>query len=432
MPKIIPFRGVLYNQNKIRALAEVVTPPYDIISSHQQKKYYRRNKYNIIRLILGREYLRDNERNNKYTRAAKFLNNWLKKGVLKKDRKPSIYIYSQQYYHKGEKRTRLGFIALMRIENFNKSSVLPHEDTFVKPKQDRLNLLRKTKANLSPIFSIFSDYKGKVTPLLKKYYRQSQPCINFELEKVTHKLWRLTDKLIIDKITKEMKNKQIFIADGHHRYEAAMEFYNEMRKRLSSETDRYSYIMVYFVASTQGGLTILPTHRLVKDLPRGLDKYRLKKRLSEYFKLTKFNNYVDILLNMEKEGRKHHLFGMYEGGDFYLLRLKNEKILDSIIGKERPKEWKKLEVVILHRLIFDEILCLKEGRQEKIGYTRDAPFAIKMVDSGNYRIAFFVNPMKISQLTAIAGSGMRMPHKSTYFYPKVVSGLVINKFDCAK
>ena len=462
MPEIIPFRGILYNQNKIKRLTKVVTPPYDVISLQQQKKYYRRNKYNIIRLILGKEHLQDNEKNNKYTRAARFLNNWLKEGILKKDKKPSIYIYHQQYDYQKEKRTRLGFIALMRIENFDKSSILPHEDTFVESKNDRLNLLREAKANLSPIFSLFSDDEGRVSALLKKYYSQNQPCVNFEEEKVTHRLWRLSDKLTIDKITKEMRDKQIFIADGHHRYEAAMEFCNEMRNKLSPQIcpkgkfkqgdsphaqvwmkysakpmgvttkhRKYNYVMVYFVPSAQRGLTILPTHRLIEDFPRGVDRKRLKEKLGEYFKLIRFDNCADMLLSMEKEAGKSHLFGMYEGEDFYLLRLKNEKILDNVIGKERPRQWKKLDVVILHSLILEQILCFK-GKQRKIGYIQDAYFAKASVDSGKYKLAFFLNPTKISQLTAIAGRGMRMPQKSTYFYPKVVSGLVINKFDNAE
>lgn len=428
MPEIIPFKGILYNKNEIKMFAKVVTPPYDIISSEQQKRYYRQSQYSIIRLILGKTNLGDNKKNNKYTRAAVFLDNWLKKGVLKRDRKPSIYLYSQQYHHGAEEKIRWGFIALMKIENFDKSSIFPHEEIMLGPKQDRLNLLKGVKANLSPIFSLFSDPRGRITALIKKHCKRNQPCINFEQEQVIHKLWRISDKMTINKITEDVRNKQIFIADGHHRYEAAMEFYNEMRERGARGSDKYNYVMVYFTASDKAGPTILPIHRLIKVLASKMDKDKLKKRLDKYFERTQFNNYSDMVLSMEKAERKNHLFGMYEGKSFYLLKLRSKKILDSVIGREKPAQWKKLDVAILHSLILGKILSLKDGA-EKIGYTQDASFAIREVDSGRYGIAFFLNPTKINQLTAIAVRGMRMPQKSTYFYPKVVSGLVINKFD---
>lgn len=425
MPKIVPFKGILYNQNGMKMFAKAVTPPYDAISSEQQKMYYRQSQYNIIRLILGKTNIGDNENNNKYTRAAGFLNDWLKKGVLKRDRKPSIYLYSQQYRYGAENKMRWGFIALMKINNSDRSSILPHEEIMLGPKQDRLNLLEGVKANLSPIFSLFSDPGGKITALIKKYCKQSRPYINFEQEQVVHKLWRISDKMTINKITENMKNKQVFIADGHHRYQAAMEFYNQMRGRGVGRSDKYNYVMVYFTASSKAGLTILPTHRL---LTSKIGKDELKKRLDKYFKLTKFNNYLDVVLSMEKAERKNHLFGMYEGESFYLLRLRSKKISDNVIGRKKPLQWKKLDVAILHSLILGKILSLKNGA-EKIGYTQDASFAIREVDNGRYRMVFFLNPTKISQVTAIAEKGMKMPQKSTYFYPKVVSGLVINKFD---
>ena len=428
MARIKPFRGILYNLEKVN-MAKVATPPYDVISASMQNRFYQRDKHNIIRLILGKEEKSDTASNNKYTRAKVLLNKWLKQNVFIKDTKPSIYIYIQEYLHKGKKRTRIGFIALMKIEDPKESGILPHEYTLDKPKADRLNLITKTKANLSPIFSLFQDKENRINRMLKSFIKSKDPLFTVEREGVVHKLWKMNDKKTINKIKTYMVGKKIFIADGHHRYEVALTYRNKMRKVRNLNRD-VDYVMMYFSnLSERGNLTILSTHRVVKNIER-FDEKKIRKALKKYFYIVNADGIENCIECLEKksDNKKKHTFGMYLGKKiFYLLTLKEKYSINKLIESKKPHSLKKLDVTILHDLILNKILGVK-NTETSIKYIRNEKDAVKVIDKGDYEIAFFLRPTKVTDMKTIAEKGEMMPQKSTYFYPKLLTGLVINKF----
>jgi len=430
MAKILPFKGVLYNREKVKDFKSVVSPPYDVISHAMKEELYKASPYNIVRIILSRHSLKDNESDNKYTRACRFLEEWLKKGILKKDIKPAIYIYEQEYLHKGKPKKRAGFISLMRIEGPEKNLVLPHEYTFAKPKEDRLNLIRATGANTEPIFCIFQDNGNRVTNAIKQYAKKSQPVIAIRFEGIGNKIWRLTDPDIIEKIQKALDKKQVFIADGHHRYEVSLAFRNEMRKKLGlKEAGKFENLMVYFSSLTDGNLTILSTYRVIKNAGGGGWK-TIESKLQPYFKIEETKSKKTMFDALEKM-KTGYAFGMYfKNKKFYVLKLKDEAVLDKVIKEDKSREWRRLNVTVLHFLVLGHILHVDKfsSNDENILYTRDEDDAIHRVKSGECEMAFFQVPTKMSQVRNIASHGDRMPHKSTYFYPKPLSGLVMNKF----
>ena len=415
MARIKPFNGVLYNAKKVN-IANAVAPPYDVISPSMREELYKAGAHNIIRLILGKEEKSESPDNNKYSRAGKLLKDWLKTETFLKDEKPSLYVYSQEYLHKGRKRTRTGFIALMKIEDPKKSGVLPHEYTLAKPKKDRLNLIMHTRANLSPIFSLFQDGGNKVGSILKGFVKSNKPLFTVDREGVVHKFWRMEKKTLIEKIKIRMRDKKIFIADGHHRYEVALAYRNKMRKTKDFAKNA-DYVMMYFTNLSEkgGSLTVLSTHRAVK----GVEKFVSAEfyiRLKKYFKIIKARSIKKCIESLEKNTGEKHSFGMYAGkGKLYILT-----------SRKAPSP-KKLDVAFLHEFVIDKLLGVKNS-QNSIKYVRDAEAALSLVDTGDYQAAFFLRPTAVSDMKALAEKGEMMPQKSTYFYPKLLTGLVINKF----
>lgn len=429
MAIIRPFKGVLYNQKKV-SIQKVVAPPYDVISDDLQDRLYKKDRFNIIRLILGKTYPDDNETKNRYIRARETYQDWLKQGILLKDKAPSIYIYIQQYEYEGKRRTRYGFISRMRIEDPKASRVLPHEYTSSKPKMDRLNLIRVVKANLSPIFSIFEDPDHRVLNLIREIVCNSDPIINIAVDGIRHKVWGVTARTKIMRFQDLMLDRQIFIADGHHRYEVALTYRNERLKNDSSkDKDKkpYNYVMMFFCPVSDDGLTILATHRILKRIH--MDTNNILKSLGRYFYITKGLTKEKMLKMISSPSNREYIFGMQiKRMGFYLLRLKDEKVLDKHIEMDKSEVWRRLNVSILHKFILRDIMSLKdpEDKDKNIIYTRDAEFAVSEVETGDCQIAFFLPPTKVSEVIDVATSGDRMPYKSTFFYPKLLSGLVIS------
>ncbi len=392
MAEIIPFRGIRYNKLN---LAKVVTPPYDVISNEERDRYYSAHKNNVIRLILGKEFPGDNSKNNRYTRAGEYLESWIKSGVLKQDTESSIYVYEQEYYYRGEKKRLRGFIALVRIEG---GVILPHEETLSKSVSDRLKLMRATNANLCPIYVLYSDPNKILEPALKV---KQKPAVDIKFDGIRHRVWKVSDAEIIKKIKENMKDKKLFIADGHHRYKTAIAFRNAMRRKKSC--GMHDYVMTFLANMDSGGITILAAHRLVRASNIQLVK--------QYFDVEVLNKRSML----EKMRSNKHTFGMYCGRkQYYLLTLKHEKILDEVI----KEKWKRLDVIILHTLLL---------KHAEVEYVIDAEKAIQLVDEGKYQIAFFLNPTKVEQVKEVALAKEKMPGKATYFYPKLLTGLVMNK-----
>lgn len=426
MAHIKPFKGITYNLSKIGDLKAVVAPPYDVISPTLQDYFYGLSHYNIIRLILGKDFKNDTARNNKYTRSYKFLNKWLKKKVLLKDKKPCFYIYRQIYLHKGKKCKRTGFFSLMKVEDPYKSNVLPHEYTLDKPKIDRLNLIKQVKSNLSPIFALYYDKKSSISKMLQNYIKENTSVANIDLEGVTHQLWKVFNAKTITRIKHAMRKKRVVIADGHHRYEVALTYRNLMRRKKNYNRN-VNYVMMYFTNLKEtGNVTILSTHRLLRDIG-ALDKKTLKERVEPFFDISNFKNLGTMLKTLEQDNMQPR-FGIYLKDEGYLLiSLKKKVNVSKIIESNRSLQWKRLDVIVLHNFVIKDLLCLKDC-EDNVKYVREPEHVVRLVNAGSYNIAFFLNPTKAKQVREVAERGDIMPQKSTYFYPKLLTGLVINKF----
>ncbi|MBM3246040.1 MAG: DUF1015 domain-containing protein [Candidatus Omnitrophica bacterium] len=428
MAKVKPFRAVTYNQEKAADLSGVVCPPYDVISPARQQYYHSLSPYNFLHILLAKDIPGED----KYRRAENYFKDWLKNKILVQEKSPAIYFYSQEYKVRGEKKTRFGFIGLLHLQDDN-SSVFRHEHTRLEPKEDRLRLLKAVKANLSPIFVLCDDKKRVISGLHQKHIQGKDPFINLtDDEKVVHKLWRIDSGDILEKIQANMQDEDIFIADGHHRYEVACAYRDEMKKKLGRITgeEDFNYILTYFTNIDSRGLTILPIHRLVR-LNAELDEESFLAGLRDYFDIDEIEDKTRFFFLMEKAGFAEHVLGMYKNKKYRLLRLKNVKILDKLIA-DKPKAYRSLDVCILNYLILKNILgfdTLSAETKQNITFTPHADELIEKVDGEAGYIAFFLNPVKVRQIMSVAMLGERMPPKSTYFYPKVLSGLVVNKHE---
>lgn len=425
MPSIRPFKAIIYNKKKIKNMLKVVAPPYDIIPPDMQDELYKIHENNVVRLILGKIKKSDTEADNRYTRAASDFRSWLKENILIEESVSAIYIYTQTYRYDGKRIDRIGFISLMELDLEDKK-VLPHEKTLKAPKEDRLRLMRAVKANLSPIFMLYEDAKHKVNNILKGYSKKTEPFIDVNIDSVRHRVWALTDKDAIKKIEGVMNKKDIFIADGHHRYETSKNYARELIERGAPQSliDNSRFFMAYFVPIEEKSLLIMPTHRLIKDA-RGLSKEEIIEKLSKYFIVEKLPTAKKLLAYLS-ELRASHAFGMYLGENgHYALKLKDFNKAKTFMG-EGSADWKSLDVSILHLFILQYVLGISD-EDDNIEFVKDPDEAFKGIDKGGARIAFFLNPTKVTQVKRIAEHGEKMPRKATYFYPKPLSGLVIRK-----
>lgn len=433
MATIIPFKGVRYNQAKAGVLDDVITPPYDVIDAAAQNRFYEKNQFNVIRLELGKTFPEDNETNNRYTRAAATFRDWLARGVLFHDEKPSLYLYEQEFTARGEKKVRSGFIAGVQANDYSKGEVLPHEETLPKHKADRLNMMKTTLANFSPIFGLYADKEHRVEDLLNAARGGRQPDMEVtEDNGVINRLWVISDEATVESVVKAMADKKVFIADGHHRYETAVTFGQEMT---AQGKPGYNYLMVALVNLYNEGLVVFPTHRLVNNV-KGLDVPKLLTDLHKDFEvegLAAGTGLDDFIARLEEKGASAHAFGLYTPEKkFYLLTLKSEVILDQLPLENRSAAWRRLDVSILHTLILEDLLGIgskQRADESNLTYVRDEDVALASVDNGSAQLAFFMNATKVEEVTDIASGGEKMPQKSTFFYPKVVTGMVINDYE---
>ncbi|RJO63954.1 MAG: DUF1015 domain-containing protein [Candidatus Omnitrophota bacterium] len=424
MTEIKPFRAIVYNQEVIKELSKVVCPPYDVISQAKQNYYHGLSPYNFIHILFGKDVPDED----KYRRAAELFQKWQKEKILVQEEKPCVYFYSQQYRIRGEKKTRFGLIAAMSLDE-KRSSVYGHEHTRVEPKTDRLHLLRKVKANLSPIFVLFSD-KKRVIQKCCDYVQDKEPFIEVgDDEKTVHRVWRIESDSLLEKIRQAMRTEDFFIADGHHRYEVARAYREEMLKKHEPQNQEgeFNYLLSYFTNVESHGLSILPIHRLI-TLSQKIEPQEMLQGLREYFHLEEIKDKARFFFLLQKAGNTEHVVGMYLAHTFHLLRLKNIKILDRLM-LEKPVEYRRLDVSILNNIIFNQILSFSPEEKEKITYGIDPDEFIQTADEGKRNVAFFLNPVKVQQIIAVALKGEKMPPKSTYFYPKVLSGLLVHTLE---
>ena len=426
MTEIKAFKALVYNPGKICDFNQVVCPPYDVISPEAQEVYHKRSCYNLIHVLLAK----DLPGQDKYKVARETFQDWLKNDVLIPDNSEAIYFYSQQYNINGEKRTRLGFISLLKLGDNKAGGAFGHENTHLEAKEDRLRLIKLIKANLSPIFVIFLDKKRIIQRVFRNYIPKQEAFIEvLDDEKTVHKLWRITDAGLIKNIQQSMLNENMFIADGHHRYEVACAYRDLVRQNSSgfSGDEPFNFVLSYFTNTDPRGLCILPIHRLFKP-ERQFTAEELRLELADSFDISEVKDRTRFFFLLQKAGFNGHLIGMYRQKRCWLLRLKNVRILDKLIA-DKPKEYRWLDAAILNYLIFKNIFGLDPDNLKGLTYSPQAGQFIKEADEDHAKIAFFLNPVKIEQIMAVALTGSKMPPKSTYFYPKVLSGLVINKIN---
>lgn len=441
MATIAPFPGIRYNPEKAANLADVVTPPYDVIDAAAQDRYYNKHPYNIIRLEYGKTFNSDTDNDNRYTRAAADYKNWLKNNILQTDEKPALYLYEQEFTVDGIRRVRSGFICAVKIEPYEKGIVLPHEETLPKHKADRLSLMRACRANFSPIFSLYADKEQSVTSALKKQAAATPESAFTDEYGDNHRLWLITDPAVIKQVSEIMSEKRIFIADGHHRYETAMNYKLELEKEEPGrKSPSYDFVMMTLVNLYDPGLVVLPTHRLVKNVA-GEVVDSLIGKLENYLSLDEFDkgsapkNIKRFLTDLAEKGRDssgqslhRHVFGIYLNKRLYFASLKSEEALPSLMRTVKSPQWMGLDVSVLHSLIIEKYLGIDEQLRatgDHITYTREEEGALAAVDRGEYQLCFFLNPTLVEEVTGVAANGEKMPQKSTFFYPKLITGLVI-------
>jgi uncharacterized protein (DUF1015 family) len=434
--EIKPFKAYRFNEAVVGSAGNCIAPPYDVIDADQRERLYTKSKYNIVQITKGKTGPSDNPGNNQYTRAAALLGEWLSAGVLKRDTAEAIYGYVQDFKIAGIKAQRLGFISLGKLEELGKG-VRPHEHTLQEPKIDRLNLRRATKAAFGVVFMLYQDDE-QIAEKIVQTASKKKTLLDFTDElKVRHRLFAVTDNNDIDALAKMMSAKICIIADGHHRYETALAYYKE------TADPSAQFVMAAFVNSKQKGLLILATHRLIQNV-ENFNARKLIADLQKDFDVTAFafdnekskkqarKNMLDKMRTEFEAGK--NAFGIYAAnGAFYVAVLKDRRLMDEAAPR-MSDAWKALDVAVLHKLIIERHLGINEkGLAEgaNIEYVKDTGEAIddsiSQVDKGAKQAAFFVNPTTMEQIEAVTATGERMPQKSTFFFPKIYTGLVINK-----
>jgi uncharacterized protein (DUF1015 family) len=429
MPEIRPFRGVRYDLAKVGALTDVVAPPYDVIGPDLQDQLYNASPYNIIRLELNKEETSDNADSNRYTRAAKFLKDWTREGVLDADPHPTLYVYHQTFEVEGKTHTRRGFFARVRLEAFGEGKIYPHEQTLSGPKADRLNLFTATKYNLSPVFGLYPDEANEVLAAAEHGIRDKTPLEATDHLGVVSRLWPVTDQATHTTVQGLMSNKPIFIADGHHRYETGVNYRNQLitEGKLTGSDDPANFTMMMLVGMSDPGLLILPTHRLVKGLA-GLTSEELIKLLSEDFEVNQIGHGPAAAKatweEIEMSGDQDILgFGTVTDDTWITARLRSDTKMDSLTP-EHSAEWRSLGVSILHELVLTSLLGARGTASCTYVHLMDE--VLESVAAHGCDLACLVPPAGMEHVESIASNLEKMPPKSTYFYPKLLSGLVLN------
>ncbi len=447
MAHIVPFRALRYDPQRVNPSA-VVTQPYDKITAQLQERYYAASPYNLVRLILGKHETSDDDRQNVYSRAATFFSDWRRQGIFLQDPQPSLYVYSQRFTVPGTSSTaeRRGFIALGRVEDYASGVVFRHEQTLAKPKADRLQLLRATRSHFGQIFMLYND-TGEIDSLLAQ---TSAPTTEVTDEYgVLHRAWRVSDSALIELVRGKMRDKKLIIADGHHRYETALNYRNERRaaaqpvgaprersggillRTMETEEAPYELVMMTFVNMNSPGLVILPTHRVVHSLS-SFSPETFRSAARAYFNVEEVDPAVDaarVTAILREAG--HVGTALIAATPTQVFLLHTPKAPDSLFPGLSIRQ-QSLDVVQLHKVLLENVLGLSQESirdQQNLAYIRDAAEALGTVRAGKANVAFLMNPCRITQVRDIAFAGEVLPQKSTDFYPKLLSGLTIYALD---
>ncbi|HHX74996.1 MAG TPA: DUF1015 domain-containing protein [Firmicutes bacterium] len=436
MAKIVPIRGIRYNTAKAGSPERLITPPYDVIDAEGQKEYYAKSPYNIIRLEYGEVREHDDATDNRYTRARGFFTSWLREGILLPEEKPAVYFYEQEFQAEGRRFVRNGLFAGVGLEEYASGMILPHEETLSKAKADRLELMRHCEANFSPIFGLYDD-PGLVMEALAAQYKKKQPALAFSDENgESHRLWVVSDEDALQRIKTFFAGHKIYLADGHHRYETALAFSREQK---AAGRDNFDFCLMVLVNLHDPGLVIFPTHRLLKNVA-GFEPESFLNSLREIFTVETVaaGTGRDILplefTLLQKYMAGYNAYLLYLGDNrFVRLRIprRPEHPVMRKLYPAHSAQWRTLDVAVLQGLVLESILGIgSEARAggDNLTYTRNTEEALAAVDAGTYQAAFFLNTTRVEEVIAVAAAGDKMPQKSTFFYPKLVTGLVINDF----
>lgn len=408
---VIPFRGLRYNTAKVEKIENVIAPPYDVIKPEERLALEAHHPANIIRLILSQPHKDDTDGANQYTRAAVLMNQWISDGTLVRDATPRYYIYDQSFSAPdGKNYTRRALIGLVKLEPFENRVILPHEKTHAGPKADRLNLMRECHANLSPIFLLYADPNGDIEQIMESFTDEHPPEIDCpETFGSTHQLWCLDDAERNREIQALFSSKPLLIADGHHRYETALAFQDEMAH---TESSGYGYMMMNLVRMESPGLAVLAIHRLLHNLSED-QIARVIAKLPQVFEVHEVDTQADLMAKLEALKGKSAAIGMYTPDDTYRLLIPH------------PTTPKQLDVTLVQETLIKNLFQI-ETAAEHLSYTAYVDDAIVHVKGGSDRVALLMNPTPVEQVLKVAMAGSTMPQKSTYFYPKMATGFVLN------
>ncbi|HVS36338.1 MAG TPA: DUF1015 domain-containing protein [Gemmataceae bacterium] len=428
MADIRAFRAYRYDLGRVGALSDVVAPPYDVIDPPLQQSLYDRSPYNVIRLILNKEEAGDDERRNRYSRAAGFLRDWIADDVLVRDSAQSLYVYSQEYDVEGRRHVRSGFLARVRLESFGAGRIYPHEETLAGPKADRLRLFQATQMNLSPVFGLYPDAEGAVMQRLETAVGRSLPLQATDHLGVVSKLWPVSDQAAVSAVVGALGPKPVFIADGHHRYETGLRYLQERRD--AGEADPAAeFILMMLVGMSDPGLLILPTHRIVSGFPT-LNADRLASILKTHFQVERIGvgeqGARGAWEQIEMGGGQDLLgFCTTDDGVWQTARFRAPEEMARLAPDHSPA-WRGLAVAVLHVLVLDRLLPEQLGGKAECRYVHQLREASDAAAARQGRLVALVPPAAMQYVEEIAGNLEKMPPKSTYFYPKLLSGLVFN------
>jgi uncharacterized protein (DUF1015 family) len=431
MADIRAFRAHRYDLGRVGALSDVIAPPYDVIDAGLQQALYDKSPYNAIRLILNKESPADGESDNRYTRSAAALRDWLRDDVLVQDSARSLYVYHQDFEAEGRRYTRKGFLARVRLEPFDSGRIYPHEETLAGPKADRLKLFRATHMNLSPVFGLYPDAEGGVMAELEKAVGRSLPLEATDHLGVTSRLWPVHDQHTVSAVTGLLGPKPVFIADGHHRYETGLRYLEERREagEVRDGEAAANFILMMLVSMSDPGLVILPTHRLISGLPE-LKAEQLASLLSGPFEVEKVGagdkGLRDAWELIEADGTQSMLgFGTVADGVWQTARFKAPAEMAKLAA-EHSETWRGLAVAVLHVLVLDRLVGPSLGAKPLCKYVHLLSEVREATAAKACQVAALVPPATMGHVEEIAGNLEKMPPKSTYFYPKLLSGLVFN------
>ncbi len=423
MPEIKAFRAWRYNKKKTGRLESVLAPPYDVISKKEQGRLYRKSPYNVVRLILGKERPVDGAADNKYTRAARLLSRWKAEQVLTQDQRPSLYIYRQDYKEDGRSQSRYGFVAAMKLDD---RAVLRHENTLASPKKDRMALLKQVRANLSPIFGLFEDRPAAAQKLLVSAANMA-PAVDVTLDGVRHRLYVESRPERIQKLIAVLRTKPMLIADGHHRFEVACQFKDWMQSRFPLAKDEsWHYVMTYFSDCLHNPFKIYPTHRLVRVPKKGADVWKALQKRGRLEKAGGLGAVLRRLAAYRVDTReKAYNFGVYSKKEgFFIFTLARE-----YATRVRQNPVDRLDVAVLHQMVVEPCFGIRAiEKSAAIDFTRDAEEACQKIKSGEFDMALFLRPTSLNEMILASKKGLKMPQKSTYFYPKLLSGTAFHSF----